>query len=734
MPTLNRWSKSVRDFVGARFPRDQRWLRGIWVGLIFAVAVTVLATALVPARYELEAGQVAPEDISATRTVTNRVVTERAKRDAAAKIPDQYEIDPKTGENAQALIAALFAVVRDVNTAEDSTWEQRATTLRGAFAGYAVELGQTAVAAALDALPEEVDDLESRLKAVVQNVMHTGIRQEYLDAARDQTLAAIDGLGLDAGSESLLKSIADVAVVPNMVFNAEETQARREAAMAAVPAVQVLQGQMIVRSGDVITEDHLALLEDLGLLADRPAWGAILGIGFIVLLLEAAVAAYLFFFDRELLASPRRLSLLGLLVLVTILLASVARGFSGFIIPVAAGTMLITILLDVRLAMYMAFIFSSFVTLLGGSDIRYGLVALVGGLAGAYAVSRLGARRDLMRAGFIVAGVNVAAILAVDLLAGQSLLELVTLRDTLWGAGNGIFSAVLTIGSLPFLEDAFGVLTPVKLLELANPNQPLLHKLLMEAPGTYHHSILVGNLAEAACNAVGGNATLARVGALYHDVGKARRPYFFIDNQFAADNPHDKIAPGLSALIITSHVRDGVAMAEEAGLPQEVVDLIHQHHGTSLVGYFYSRALEADPNAAEEDFRYECQRPQTREAAVLMLADSCEAAVRSLTRPSPSRIETVVRKIIRDKLDDNQLEQSPLTLRDLDRIAGVFTRVLAGTFHQRIEYPEARELRGKNGRNGKNSVNGVGVNGRGDDGSPDGSKGGSSDPRDGGWR
>lgn len=748
MPTLNNWSRSVRDLIRAYLPRDPRWVRGLWVALIFVVSVTVLATALVPARYELETGQVAPEDITATRTVSDRVATERARREAAAKIPDQYEIDPQIGENAQALIAALFAIIREVNAEPDTTYDQRAAALKGAFSGYAVELGSTAVDAALEAGPEVVDDLEGRLKAVVQHVMHTGVRQEYLTAARDQAVASISGLGLDYGAESLLKSIADVAVVPNMVFNAEETQAKREAAMAAVEPVQVLQGQMIVRNGDVITEDHLAVLEDLGLLADRPAWGAILGLGFIVLLLMGAVAAYLLYFDRDLLASPRRLSLLGLLVLMTILLASVARGFSGFAIPVAAGTMLITILLDVRLAMYMAFIFSPFMALLAGSDVRMGLVALVGGLAGAYAVSRLGARRDLMRAGFVVAGVNVAAILAVDLLVGQGLLEMATFRDLVWGGGNGIFAAVLTIGSLPFLEDAFGVLTPVKLLELANPNQPLLHRLLMEAPGTYHHSILVGNLAEAACNAVGGNATLARVGALYHDVGKARRPYFFIDNQFAAENPHDKIAPGLSALIITSHVRDGVAMAEEAGLPQEVIDLIQQHHGTSLVSYFYSRAVEADPNTSEDDFRYECPRPQTREAAILMLADSCEAAVRSLTRPSPSRIDTVVRKVIRDKLSDNQLEQSPLTLRDLDKIAEVFTRVLAGTFHQRIEYPEPRELRGKNGRSGKNTNGGhsgggaaanggYGGNGRPDrTGTPDGGSrnGSAGDPWDGGWR
>jgi putative nucleotidyltransferase with HDIG domain len=306
-----------------------------------------------------------------------------------------------------------------------------------------------------------------------------------------------------------------------------------------------------------------------------------------------------------------------------------------------------------------------------------------------------------------VAGANAAAIIGVDALAGQGVFELATFRDMLWGLGNGMGSAVLTIGLLPFLESFFGVLTAVNLLELANPNRPLLHKLLMEAPGTYHHSIIVGNLAEAAAVEIGGNTALVRVGALYHDIGKTKRPYFFIDNQFGGENPHDKISPSLSALIITSHVRDGVAMAQEAGLPQEVVDLIHQHHGNSLVSYFYTRATEngGAEQVIEDDFRYDCPRPQTREAAILMLADSCEAAVRSLTKAPPGRIEAVVRKIIKDRLDDGQLEQSPLTFKDLDRIATVFTKILAGTFHKRIEYPDSLELRGRPARNGK-PVNG----------------------------
>lgn len=724
-PARSDWVKALRGFAGAHFPRDPRWAAALWAGVIFIAGTLLLSASLTPRHYDLRAGQVSPQTIAAPRTVVDRAETAKNRQAAAAQVPDQYEIDPQTTSDADAAVAAVFAVVRQTASAQGTSYSARASSLAEACSAYGISLGDSAIAAALNASAETVDHLESQLRSIVQAIMQAGVKREYLDAARGQADRRVAELGLTYGESSFLRAVADVVIVPNMVFNAAETQAKREQAMAAVPPVEILKGQVIVRAGDVVSEEQIAVLEDLGLLRNRPAWGALFGICLVLALLVGAVGLYLYLFDRELLLDPRQLSLLGLLTLMTVVLAGAARGFSGYAVPVAAGTMLIAILLNVRLAVFVSFVLGPFVGLLLGNDLRFALVALAGGLGGAFAVSRLGQRAELMRAGLLVAGANVAAIAAVDSLGGQGLFDLATLRDALWGAGNGLVSAVLTIGSLPFLEDIFGVLTSVKLLELANPNRPLLHKLLMEAPGTYHHSIIVGNLAEAAVAEVGGNAALVRVGAYYHDIGKAKRPFFFVENQFGGDNPHDKIAPSLSALIITSHVRDGVAMAEEAGLPQEVVDLIQQHHGNSLVSYFYTRATENGDaeHVVEADFRYDGPRPRTREAAILMLADACEAAVRSLTKATPGRIEGLVRKITKDRLDDGQLEDSPLTLQDLTRIAGVFSRVLAGTFHRRVEYPDwvFRELRARGGKvvgktlNGK-AANGKAVNGRAADG------------------
>jgi len=260
------------------------------------------------------------------------------------------------------------------------------------------------------------------------------------------------------------------------------------------------------------------------------------------------------------------------------------------------------------------------------------------------------------------------------------------------------------IGLLPYLETAFSVTSMIKLLEMSNPNQELLRRLLMEAPGTYHHSIMVGNLAEAAAPAINAQPLLVRVGALYHDLGKTKRPYFFVENQTGYDNPHEKIAPSLSALIITSHIRDGVEMAREKKVPQSILDIMEQHHGTSLVRYFYSRALEEDREGAvhEDTFRYEGPKPQTKEAALIMLADTVEAGVRSLPDPTPGKIEGMVRKLIKDKLNDNQLEECDLTFRDLNLLAEAFSKSLVGIYHKRIEYPEniARDLKRKDEENG----------------------------------
>ena len=361
--------------------------------------------------------------------------------------------------------------------------------------------------------------------------------------------------------------------------------------------------------------------------------------------------------------------------------------------------MLIAILLKTRLAVLIVAVISLIIGLMINNQITFSIAGFIGGVTGIYSISKLSQRGDLARAG-LYTGIAVMLSIFVIGMIEETQWQVLIISGIILGLLNGLLSSILTNGALPYLESFFGIISPVRLLELSNPNNKLLRRLLLEAPGTYHHSIMVGNLAEAAAEAVRGDHLLVRVGAMYHDIGKTKRPYFFVENQLGIENPHDKIAPTLSTLIITSHVKDGIEMAREHRLPQCIIDFIEQHHGTTLIKYFYHKALESEEEGkiAESAFRYLGPKPQTKETAIVMLADTVEAAVRALKNPTPGQIEGLVREIIKEKLMDGQLDECDLTLKDLDIIANAFLRVLSGALHSRIEYPDIKENgRGKNG-------------------------------------
>ncbi|HCG99630.1 MAG TPA: hypothetical protein DE036_07545 [Actinobacteria bacterium] len=272
-------------------------------------------------------------------------------------------------------------------------------------------------------------------------------------------------------------------------------------------------------------------------------------------------------------------------------------------------------------------------------------------------------------------------------MSGAGLVEI--MKNLGWGLLGGISMAVLTIGTLPFLEKVFGITTDIKLVELSYANQPLLRELMMKAPGTYNHSIMAGNLAENAAEEIGANPLLARVGAYYHDIGKIKRPLFFVENQIGCENPHDHTNPSLSCLIITSHVKEGIDLGKKYHLPPEILDIINEHHGTSIVAFFYHKAKESvvKETINEENYRYSGQRPKSKEAALVMLADSVEAAARTIAKPTPGRIEQLIKRIVQSKLDDGQLNESNLTLNDIEKIIRSFTQLLTSLYHTRVEYP-----------------------------------------------
>jgi putative nucleotidyltransferase with HDIG domain len=369
--------------------------------------------------------------------------------------------------------------------------------------------------------------------------------------------------------------------------------------------------------------------------------------------------------------------------------------------------MLISILLDLRLGVIVNLLLALAISFITKGDQGFLYTAIIGGTFAAFIVSGANQRSRLSASGLVIAIMNAVIISCIGLINKSSASTMV--NNAALVAVNGMLSTIFTIGILPFFEITFNIITPLKLLELSNPNQPLLKRLLMEAPGTYHHSLMVGNLAEAAAEAINGNALLARVGAYYHDVGKLKRPNFFKENQLS-ENPHDRMTPNLSTLVITSHTSDGVEIAEKYKVPPAVREMISQHHGTTLVAYFYYKAKKGDKadSIKQDDFRYQGPRPSSKEAAVVMLADSVEAAVRSMADKTEGKMEGLIRKIIKDKLDDGQLDHCDLTLKDLDTVAKAFIRVFGGYFHEREEYPEMK-IKRLQGENENDYVNENGV-------------------------
>jgi putative nucleotidyltransferase with HDIG domain len=424
-------------------------------------------------------------------------------------------------------------------------------------------------------------------------------------------------------------------------------------------------------------------------------WPDLVGLALFVLAVVLPLVIYLYAFQPTLWPSPRRLLLVGVVIVGTAALARfIVPGHSTlpYLFPVAAVTMLLTALLGGELALVVAMALSLIIGHLGGDSLALTVMMLAAGAIGALSLRRVERLSNFFQAGLLVALANMGAAMAFRL-PERSLDLLGVAQIGGLSLGNGLLSAALAIAGLFILGNVFGLTTTLQLLELAHPAQPLFRRLLLEAPGTYHHSVLVSNLAERAAEAIGADSLLVRVAAYYHDIGKVLRPYFFIENQLNGNNIHDQLDCQASAQAIIAHVSDGVALARKHGLPQKIVDLIAQHHGTQVTGFFYAKACAVQNGSTVDPaaFRYPGPKPQSREAALLMLADSLEATVRANKDHSPEAIERLIRETLQAKLSSSQLDECDLTLRDLESIRQAFGDVLQGIYHPRIAYPAAAQ-------------------------------------------
>ena len=515
------------------------------------------------------------------------------------------------------------------------------------------------------------------------------------EAGRDPQLKKIAKADVRAASAT----IAEAALMPTRRFDARQTERERQSAQAAVPPQirRLSAGTSIVKSGERIGQTHLDAFAALGLQNAKLDALTVFVVTMMVSLLVALVTVYLYLFHPDLYDDTARLFLLCLLCVISVVglkigstllglsLTGVQFGYLGMMCVASAG-MVIALLISPRVATLIVALLSVASGLILNNELRFTLITLGSSLVGIVSVATLRNRNELLRATLFLCGSNALLNVLVGHLEGDVASEQVS--GLVWGVVSGLFALVLFYVGVAAFEKPFGLTTHLRLLELSDPATPILQEFRLRVPGTYAHSLMVGNLAHAAAEAIGADGLLVRVAAYYHDLGKMNRPDYFTENQNSLENAHDRMTPSLSAVVLASHVKDGLEMCDEIGLPPLVREIIQQHHGTSLMKFFYHRATGGKPDKTlETQFRYAGPKPQTKEAAILMLADTVEAASRTLERPTPTRIADFVARLTEDKRADGQLDECDLTLRDLKIIEDVFSRTLSGTLHGRVRYP-----------------------------------------------
>ena len=683
--------------------RDAR--RGLIAFLLMTAALTaILAVDIAPSQGALAVGDVALGDIRAPRTTSyeSDILTAEAIQEARLAVEPQYDFTAAQSSTLAAQqAAALVRLVAPVDAAFAAITDDERVALLGSVLPELSDAGRTVL---IGLSRERWTAARDEAGRVLDSLLRSELRDTQVAPIRS-SLAGRMGSDLDEGERALAAQLIAPLVVPNSSFSELLTsQARDRAAEAIEPVTrQVRQGEVVVRDGGAVTALDLEALTALGLGTVEPQVTAIAGWALLAALLVGMVLAWIWRFRPVLWNRDNVLVLVGLTIVffAFALKLTADRSILPYFIPTAAAGMLLTILLDASLAGLVV----ALIALIGGGltgSLELATYILLGGLAGIVAIRRGDRYAVFLQAGVACAAVYAGVVLSFALLGSWDTTGLVQLLGASAAAAAG--SAIAAIGTFAVLGNVFGILTVFQLLELANPSQPLLRRLLVEAPGTYHHSLMVGNLAERAAEAVGADPLLVRVAAYYHDIGKLEDPQAFIENQAGGENIHDILAPAESAQVLGRHVRAGIDLAYRNRLPKSLIAFIPQHHGTSRMSYFWAKARgeaaapyggpetvegrRAADAIDESTYRHGGPKPQSREAAILMLADGVEASVRSLSSRDEVAIRAMVGRIIAERLEDGQFDECDLTLRDLERTREAFVGQLLGMYHQRIAYPQ----------------------------------------------
>ncbi len=669
--------------------------------------------------YDIEKFSNAKETIRSPITIENKQETDRKTREAVQAVGDRYSISSEVTQERVAYVNELFEAVSkqqerneelesqaegdstdQTNTSPLST-EEKVQQLQQLLSPTIIEeLDKQPLQKVIESDENERALARELLTTTLYDVMNEGIRTDGVSTAVSNVKQKLRYSSLDDSLKDALYDITEFAIVENSFFDSEKTDEAQKQAINNVEPVMIQAGEVIVRENQTITNEVYEDLALVGLLNEDQNFYPVIGLVIFILLISGML-----FYELYTYANKRELDKGKIIavVVISVLMVAMMKSISlyttsisqlFFLVPIATGAMLLKILLHERLAIVLSVCYALLGSVIFNAEIpgtlnmEAGIYLLFSQMAGIMFLYNVKDRITILKAGAGTAVVNTLTVVLFLLLA----FEKYTVTDTLmlsgYGIGAAFLSSVLTIGLLPVFESGLGILSDTKLLTLSSPNHPLLRKILTEAPGTYHHSVMVANLSEASCEAIGANGLLARIASYYHDLGKTIQPHYFIENQMGIKNPHDFLDPKQSAEIIINHPYDGAKLLKQYKIPKEIIDIAEQHHGTTLLKYFYFKEKNIQSHVNEVDYRYPGPKPRSKEAAIICICDSVEAAVRSLKEPTKEKIDQIVTSIMNDRLMDGQLNESSLTFRELESIHQAINETLNGIFHSRIQYPE----------------------------------------------
>lgn len=710
-----------QQFIRIRKLLDITFFRILFFIVLGLMLIGALYSNVKPEKLKLSLFSVAENTIRSPATVEDKESTANKRKDAINQVQPVYSLKNEYTQNRVDLITSIFQAAIQVNddiqddikkqeeaanesstTKGEPSDDEKESMLKAKLtSSVSKDLSNQVFSALIHADNDELSIAKDLTVTAINNVMTNRISADEVENAKKRVEEELKYSTLNEQLRLAAIELGRYAVIQNEFYDSNATEELRQQAAENVEPVKILQGQIIAEEGELINQDIYRQLKLVGLINNQYSYKPLIGLVVLITIILSAI--YYYFYQMKWFPEKRQTYLLlyGIIFLISIMIMkiiSLLQIFNfegiGYIFPAAMSCMLIKLLIDEKLAIYNcvfmavcgSILFNEGIT--GTLNYSVGIYILFSGIAAILFLNNQQRRSKILQAGSFSAIVNVLTIAALILLPNGQYSGIEYGYYFITALVSGISSVVLTIGLLPFFEASFGILSTIRLIELSNPNHPLLRKILMEAPGTYHHSIMVANLAESACEAIGANGLLARVGSYYHDIGKTKRPNFFIENQLHHDNPHDRLPPDKSATIIISHVIDGAAILKNYHMPKEIIDIAEQHHGTTFLKFFYHKALQSESDIKENDFRYPGPKAQTKESAIVGIADSVEAAVRSLTKPTPELIESLVKKIVAERLEDGQLNECDITMKEIETVSHTLCETVKGIFHSRIEYPE----------------------------------------------